>query len=188
MFRAVKAAKVRPALWAPWRMEYILKDKKKGPCVFCAHAKAARGKWASQHVLAASARSFVCLNRYPFAPCHLLVIPKRHVADVADLDDDEYDDLMRLTRASLAALRAAVRPGGVNVGANLGTAAGAGIADHVHLHIVPRWDGDTNFMPTLADVRVFPQHLDATYATLAPRFKKLAATSGARAARGTRRA
>lgn len=160
-------------------MEYILKDKKAGPCVFCAHAVAKPAAWAKQHVLAKTPHSFVCLNRYPFGPSHLLVIPQRHVPDLADLLDAEYDDLMLTVRAALVRLRAAVRPGGVNVGANLGTAAGAGIADHVHVHLVPRWEGDTNFMPTLADVRVFPEHLDATYETLRPHFAAL--TLGRRA-------
>ena len=156
-------------LWAPWRMEYILGDKS-GACVFCEHAALAPEEWRKHLVLDATEHAFVVLNRYPFAAGHLLVVPRRHASSFADLSDVEYDATMRLVRSTLARLEAAVRPDGVNLGFNLGKAAGAGIAEHLHAHLVPRWNGDTNFMPVLADVRAMPEHLDATWARLAPHF------------------
>ena len=117
--------------------------------------------------------ALVCLNRYPFASAHLLVTPRRHASDLTDLPEEEYTALMLLVREATVRLRRAVSPQALNVGFNLGRAAGAGIAEHLHAHAVPRWDGDTNFMPVLADVRVMPQHLDATFAHLEPAFADL---------------
>jgi ATP adenylyltransferase len=151
-------------LWAPWRMEYILGDKT-GACPFCN---------PTELVIAKLPRAFVCLNKYPFAAGHLLVVPTRHVSDLASLDADEADAFFALVRESVARLRKAVTPDGVNVGINLGKAAGAGIADHLHAHIVPRWNGDTNFMPVVADVRVMPEYLAVTEQKLAPHFADLA--------------
>jgi ATP adenylyltransferase len=110
--------------------------------------------------------AFVCLNRYPFAASHLLVAPRRHVGDLADLEADEYVALMTLLRDSTVRLRRATGCPAMNVGFNLGKAAGAGVADHVHGHIVPRWPGDTNFLPVLADVRVMPEYLDESWQRL----------------------
>ena len=151
-------------LWAPWRMEYIL-GPKGGACVFC--------EASDDLMLARRPRAFVCLNKYPFAAGHLLVVPTRHVSSLADLDDGEADDFFRLVRASVARLGAAVSPEGVNVGLNLGKAAGAGIAEHLHAHIVPRWNGDTNFLPVLTDTRVLPEYLETTKQRLAPHFTNL---------------
>lgn len=148
-------------------MDYIL-GPTAGECVFCAFP--ARDDHRKDLVLAVGAHAFVVLNRYPFAAGHLLVVPRRHVADLGDLPDEEADALFRLLRSSVSRLRDATSPHGVNVGFNLGKAAGAGIAAHLHAHVVPRWDGDTNFMPVLADVRVMPEHLDATWQRLAPHF------------------
>ncbi len=156
-----------PPLWAPWRMEYIL-GQKPAECVFCTYA--ARGAKREDLVLVSQPHAYVCLNRYPFAAAHLLVMPRRHTASLEDLGDEEYAALMALLRASIAAVKRAVRPEGFNVGFNLGKVAGAGIAEHLHAHVVPRWAGDTNFMPVLADVRVMPEHLDATWAKLRPCF------------------
>jgi ATP adenylyltransferase len=168
-------------LWAPWRMEYILAPKTRGECVFCgvptrgeadgerrppsmaeAHGERLEAEWRARLVVAATRRAFVMLNRYPFAAGHLLVIPHAHVASLDALELADYDALFRLVRASVTRLQAAVRCEGVNVGMNLGTVAGAGIAEHMHVHIVPRWSGDTNFMPVLSDTRVIPQALEAT--------------------------
>jgi len=157
-------------IWAPWRMEYILAEKTEG-CVFC-ELLAGGG---SKRVLASQPHAFVALNKYPFAAGHLLVLPRRHVGDFAELSEEEADALFRLVRESVARLRNAVSPQGLNVGFNLGKAAGAGIAEHLHAHIVPRWKGDTNFMPVLADVRVMPEHLDTTFERLAPHFADLEA-------------
>ena len=144
-------------------MEYIL-GPKGGACVFCEQ---------SDLVLARQAHAFVCLNKYPFAAGHLLVVPTRHVSRLDELTDEEADALFRLVRASVARLRAAVSPDGVNVGMNLGKAAGAGIAEHLHAHVVPRWNGDTNFMPVIADMRAMPEYLQDTMKRLAPHFSGL---------------
>ena len=160
-------------LWAPWRMQYIL-GPKNAQCIFCDFATAAPGQYREKLVLAVVPHALVCLNRYPFAPSHLLVAPRRHVADFGDLPAEEYDAVQRLLRTAVERVRRATRPDGVNVGFNLGTAAGAGLADHLHGHVVPRWNGDTNFMPVLAEVRVIPEHLDATWCHLAPLFADLA--------------
>lgn len=151
-------------------MDYIL-GPKGGECIFCAFPE--RATHREDLVLTVTPHAFVVLNRYPFAAGHLLVVPRRHVADLAELTDEASDALFRLLRTSVARLRDAARPDGVNVGFNLGKAAGAGIAEHLHAHVVPRWDGDTNFMPVLGDVRVMPEHLDATWQRLAPHFAKV---------------
>ncbi len=155
----------RQNLWAPWRMEYILGEKT-GPCVFCART--------SDLLLVERPEAFVCLNKYPFAAGHLLVVPNKHVSDLAELSDAEADALFRLVRASVDRLKRAVSPQGVNVGLNLGKAAGAGIAEHLHAHIVPRWSGDTNFMPVMTDLRVMPEYLQDTRNRLLPHFADLA--------------
>ena len=151
-------------LWAPWRMEYILGPKGEA-CVFC--------EQRDELVLARQPRAFVCLNKYPFAAGHLLVVPTRHVSDLGELEMDEADAFFRLVRASVARLRAALSPDGVNVGMNLGKAAGAGIAEHLNAHIVPRWNGDTNFMPIMTDLRVMPEYLQDTKKRLLPHFSGL---------------
>ena len=153
-------------------MEYILGDKQ-GVCVFCDLAAAPTRVYREKLVLVAQAHALVCLNRYPFAASHLLVVPRRHVADLEGLTEDEYGAFMRLVRDATTRLKGVVQPEGVNVGFNLGRAAGAGIADHLHAHLVPRWSGDSNFMPVLADVRVLPEHLDASWQRLAPAFADL---------------
>ncbi len=161
-------------IWAPWRMEYILAPKGPGTaCPFCGIASDEPAERRRQHVLARRSGALVLLNRYPFAAGHLLVLPERHAGDIADLNAAEHDALFALVRDAVVALRAAVRLDGVNVGMNLGRAAGAGVTEHVHAHVVPRWEGDTNFMPVLADVRVMPQHLDATFDALLPHFRAL---------------
>jgi ATP adenylyltransferase len=150
-------------------MEYIL-SKKEGGCIFCAYAAADPTMFAEEHVLVATEHAYVVLNKYPFAAGHLLVVPRRHEGELEMLTDVEHDALFRLTRGAASRLRRAVSAQGLNVGINLGKAAGAGIGEHLHVHIVPRWEGDTNFMPVLADVRVMPQHLAATFRHLHPFF------------------
>lgn len=161
-------------LWAPWRMEYILGENKPEGCIFCSFARPSEDGRAERAredlVLAVEEHAFVCLNRYPFTAGHTMVVPRRHVADPSELSDVENAALFGLVRRAVAATRAALRCEGLNVGMNLGKVAGAGIADHLHVHVVPRWGGDTNFMPVLADVRVMPQHLDETWQRLAPQF------------------
>lgn len=149
-------------LWAPWRMEYILGPKDHGSCVFCGIEAASAEERQTRLVIAAGERAFVMMNRYPFAPGHLLIMPYRHVDALEKLEADEHDDLFRLVRDACVRLRKAVRAEGLNVGVNLGAVAGAGVAAHLHVHIVPRWSGDTNFMPVIADTRVVSQALHET--------------------------
>jgi ATP adenylyltransferase len=158
-------------LWAPWRMEYVLgRPKDGGGCIFCDLAAAPPGGYRVKLVLIVQPHAFACLNKYPFASSHVLVAPTRHVSDVGDLPPDEYDATMRLLRDTIARVRSATGAEALNVGLNLGKAAGAGIAEHLHAHVVPRWIGDSNFMPVLADVRVMPEYLDDSWLRLAPFF------------------
>lgn len=151
-------------LWAPWRLEYVSRADEQDGCVFCA---ARDGDDAERLVVARGASAFALLNRFPYASGHLLVAPARHVASLGGLSDDEALELHRLSAAAVEALTATYRPDGFNLGWNLGRVAGAGIVDPVHLHVVPRWEGDTNFMPVLADVKVLPEHLERTRERLA---------------------
>jgi ATP adenylyltransferase len=138
-------------LWAPWRLEYIEHADESSGCVFCAPE--------DDLVVHRGTRAFVLLNRFPYAAGHLMVAPLRHVGEYPALTDDEALEIHRLAAACLHALSAVYSPQGHNLGWNLGRVAGAGIVDHIHLHVVPRWAGDTNFMPVLADVRVLPEAL-----------------------------
>ena len=151
-------------LWAPWRLEYIQQADELDGCAFCL---AATGDDEETLVVHRGAGAFVLLNRFPYASGHLLVAPYRHAADFGSLSDEEALELHRLAERGMAALAETFAPQGYNVGWNLGRIAGAGIVDHVHLHAVPRWAGDTNFMPVLADVKVLPEHLAETRAKLA---------------------
>jgi ATP adenylyltransferase len=159
-------------LWAPWRMEYILRPKGEG-CIFCEFAVAPPESFREKLVLLVQEHALVCLNKYPFAASHLLVAPRRHVSDITALESGEYDSVMRLVRETVARVRPATKAEGVNVGMNLDRAAGAGIEEHLHSHVVPRWSGDSNFMPVLADVRVMVEHLDDSWRRLAPLFDDL---------------
>lgn len=161
-------------LWAPWRMEYLL-AKKGGACVFCNVEQANADELRTRFVVCDTARAFVIMNRYPFTAGHLLVVPHTHVSALEDLSTEDHHALFDLVREATVRLRKAVRPEGLNVGMNLGAAAGAGIAEHLHVHIVPRWNGDTNFLPVLTDTRVVPQALDATCAYLRTFFADLPA-------------
>ena len=161
-------------LWAPWRIEYILGPKSHGSCVFCVERGASSAEAQMRLVVVQTHTALVMLNRYPFASGHLLVIPQVHVQNLEDLSSGDHDALFRLVRESVVRLKKAVRCDGVNVGINLGATAGAGIAEHLHVHIVPRWGGDTNFMPVVADTRVVPQALDETREHLATFFADLA--------------
>ncbi len=158
-------------LWAPWRLEYITGPKDAG-CIFCA-AAAARAD-AAALVVARGTTCFVILNRFPYNSGHVMIVPNRHVGGFADLRDDELLELLRLTERTLRVHERVLQPEGFNVGVNLGRAAGAGIEDHLHIHVVPRWVGDTNFMPVLGDVKVMPEHLQTTRTRLADGFAALA--------------
>jgi ATP adenylyltransferase len=162
------------ALWAPWRMPYLLQTKQeKTGCFFCEHPIDAAA-FRENLVVVVQEHAFVCLNRFPFTPSHLLVAPRRHVANLEELEVEEYVALMTLLRESTVRLRRAVSCTAMNVGFNLGRDAGAGVADHLHGHIVPRWGGDMNFMPVLTDVRVMPEYLDDAWRRLYGAFEDLA--------------
>lgn len=148
-------------LWAPWRLSYI--EKKDGPsgCIFV--DLPAENRDRENLILYRGRTAFVMLNRYPYCNGHLMIAPYKHTAELADLDDEELLEISRLLVRSVAWLRHAYRPEGFNIGLNLGRAAGAGIPDHVHWHVVPRWAGDTNYMTTVGETRVLPQSLEESY-------------------------
>jgi ATP adenylyltransferase len=154
-------------LWAPWRLEYI-KGPKPDECIFC--SKPAEGDDEAAYIVHRGQRCFVILNAFPYNSGHLMVAPYEHVPSLEQLGDDTLLDLSRLTNRSLEALREVYGPDGFNIGINLGDVAGAGIADHVHQHVVPRWAADTNFMPVIADTRVLPQSLDDSWRALSEAF------------------
>jgi ATP adenylyltransferase len=153
-------------------MEYIAGPRAPG-CIFCSFAGAAEDAWRELLVLHVEEHALVALNRYPFAAGHLMVAPRRHVGEPFDLEAHEWDAVTRLMREAAARLKRGVNAEALNLGFNVGKAAGAGIAEHLHGHVVPRWSGDTNFFPVLADVRVMPEHLDATWSKLRPLFEDL---------------
>lgn len=154
-------------LWAPWRMEYIL-NHKPAECIFCL---APHLEFDRERLLLYRSRfSLVMLNRYPYTNGHLLIAPNRHTADLERLTDEEMLDLFRTLGLCNRILRETAGPDGFNIGINLGRSAGAGVDDHIHLHIVPRWNGDTNFMSVIPDVRVMPENLAVTFDRLLPEF------------------
>ncbi|RTZ89977.1 MAG: HIT family hydrolase [Deltaproteobacteria bacterium] len=159
----------RKFLWAPWRMTYINAEKEDG-CVFCNRLGSSPEKDRENLILLRRPLGFIMMNKFPYNSGHLLIIPNRHVPDLRDLDDDELLGLQRLLALSLDVLEDLYHPDGFNIGMNLGRSAGAGIEEHLHYHLVPRWNGDTNFMSVLADVRVVPQHLQTTYDQLKEAF------------------
>lgn len=151
-------------LWAPWRMEYITNADKTEGCIFCKFP--AETDDAKNLLLYRGEHSLLMLNAYPYSNGHLMVAPYRHTADLNDLEDPELLELTHLVRKAVNLLKETFHPDGFNVGVNMGRVAGAGIADHVHIHVVPRWNGDTNFMPVLGDVRVIPESLQSVYQRL----------------------
>ncbi|BDG07832.1 HIT family protein [Anaeromyxobacter paludicola] len=159
-------------LWAPWRMAFIDAPKPEG-CIFC-QFPAEEGAEADRRnlIVHRSARAFSILNRFPYNSGHVMVIPRAHVARLEDLAPEDFQELHEELRRAVVAVRAAYRPEGMNVGMNLGRSAGAGIADHLHYHVVPRWTGDNNFMPVLADVRVMVQHLDESWERISAAFQQ----------------
>jgi ATP adenylyltransferase len=158
-------------LWAPWRMTYITSGQTEPGCFLCRAWKA--GDPASHRVLHKGERAFVIMNLYPYNNGHLMVALAGHVGDLAAAGPEARAELMELTSLSVGALREAFSPDAFNVGVNLGKAAGAGVEDHLHVHVVPRWNGDTNFMPVLSDVKVVSEHIDATFEKLKPLFDRL---------------
>ena len=153
-------------MFAPWRMEYLVGEKPDG-CVFCKCSIR-----CDDYIVFEGKTCFVMLNRYPYVGGHLMIIPQRHLGGIEELTFEERTEIFTLMDTSVKVLKEAMNPQGFNIGMNLGKAAGAGIAEHVHVHIIPRWEGDTNFMSVVGHVRVIPEDLATTAATLAPLFKK----------------
>ncbi len=158
-----KKEKRMKVLWAPWRMTYIEKDRTEG-CLFCYPLKGRNDR--ENLILYRSSQAFIIMNRFPYTSGHLMVAPNRHVDSLDELDDGEMMELMALLKKSILILKRALKPDGFNVGMNIGRGAGAGIEDHIHMHIVPRWNGDTNFMPVLVETKVMPEYLETTYERL----------------------
>lgn len=154
-------------VWAPWRIEYIRSPKAKG-CILC--DKPAEKKDAENLILYRGKKNFVILNLYPYNPGHLMVVPYRHISSPEEMTPEERHEHFDIITVCLKALRDEFTPGGFNIGINMGRAAGAGIEEHVHSHIVPRWNGDTNFFTTVGDVRAVPEALADTYQKLKERF------------------
>ena len=165
-------------LWAPWRMDYILGEKP-DKCVLCLpRALPPKGADApdpddARLVLHRGKYAFVIMNKYPYNTGHLMVAPYRHVMDIAQLTDAEATECMALLQVCTAVLRESCSPQGINIGLNMGEAAGAGIRDHLHFHVVPRWNGDSSFMAVMSEVRVVPEHLSVTFSKLKPLFARL---------------
>ena len=157
-------------LWAPWRMEYVSSDNKKGGCIFCPCDD--RGQDEKRLILFMGNRSIVLMNRFPYINGHLLVAPLRHVSTLDTLLPEEKLDLITVVEKSIGVLKEVMSPEGFNIGLNLGKVAGAGVEEHIHFHVVPRWIGDTNYMTVFGEVRVIPEHIQATYRKLVRFFKK----------------
>ena len=156
-------------LWAPWRMVYIDQDFIETGCIFCNRSGVQESRQAL--VLARTGHSIVMLNKYPYNNGHLLLAPQNHEKELSNLSVSEHADLNEALRRSVDIVRRVLTPSGINLGMNLGKCAGAGVEDHLHWHVVPRWEGDTNFMPVIAETRVMPQHLLDSYDRLAPHFQ-----------------
>lgn len=162
-------------LWSPWRLDYVTSEKPSGQtqlgCIFC---KPRTEAGRDPLVVFDGSLAYVILNRYPYNNGHLMVVPRRHLATLVDLSSDELNEVALLTQRSEAALREAYKLEGINVGLNLGKPAGGGIPGHLHVHLVPRWTGDTNFMTVVGETRVLPEDLSSSASRLAPIFERLA--------------
>jgi ATP adenylyltransferase len=157
-------------LWSPWRMTYIEKHEKEAGCVFC-NAQA-RADNAENLIAFRGKNAYVILNLFPYTSGHLMVVPFEHKASIEDLDAETRAEMMEMVSRCIGVLRKLYNPHGFNMGANIGEAAGAGVLGHVHIHIVPRWSGDTNFMTTLGSARVLPEFLEDTYRRVKEAFEK----------------
>ena len=170
-------------LWAPWRIEYILSQKEKN-CIFCPGED--RNMDEERLILYVDSTTMVMMNRYPYNNGHLLVAPVNHRPDLGHLSDQEMLTLLTRVRESTEVLKKVMNPEGFNVGLNLGKVAGAGVEEHMHFHIVPRWNGDTNVMTVLGDVRVIPEHIRETYRNLKPHFGQMLRNAGSQGFRGVK--
>jgi ATP adenylyltransferase len=159
-------------IWAPWRLKYVkgAKDDADGECIFCTRPSEGEEHDEENLIVHRGERCFVILNKFPYTNGHLMIAPYAHLAALPDLDADTVGELMALAQRGMTILKDTYSPQGYNVGFNQGRVAGAGVEHHIHMHVVPRWGGDTNFMPVLADTRVMPQSLEESYAALAGSF------------------
>ena len=164
-------------LWAPWRMEFIAGERELG-CLFCRTGRPG-GDDARNYVLWRGREAFVILNRFPYSNGHLMVAPYRHEGALANLGAEEGAEILALAGRCATALEGALRAEGFNLGFNLGKVAGAGVQDHLHLHVVPRWAGDTNFLPVIGETRVMPEYLGVTFQKLVPHFQEVGGRRGA---------
>ncbi len=155
-------------LWSPWRYQYVSTAVPGGACIFC--QKSAERKDRENYILYRGQRCFALLNLYPYTTGHLMIAPYRHLATLEETEEETLAEMMRLTRQAEKHLRAIYRPGGFNVGINIGECAGAGVAGHLHIHVLPRWPADASFMTTTAETRVLPEDLPTTWAKLAEAF------------------
>ena len=157
-------------MWAPWRLEYIQNaDKNKDRCIFCDKPKQKNDK--DNLIVHKDEHCFIILNKYPYNNGHLMVVPYEHKSDILDLSDAVLLNIQNVIQKAIRALKKTMEPHGFNIGVNMGRPAGAGIADHIHYHIVPRWNGDTNYMPILSDTKVVSEALDQTWEKLSKEFK-----------------
>ena len=157
-------------IFAPWRIEYIRSPKHDG-CIFCDFPKENRDK--ERLILYRGEKAFVIMNNYPYNPGHVMIAPYRHIGNLEDLSDEELLEIMKLAQLMVKAIKKAMKPEGFNMGFNIGRVAGAGIEGHIHMHIVPRWNGDTNFMPVLANTKVIPQAIKDSYGELKKALKEI---------------
>jgi ATP adenylyltransferase len=157
-------------MWAPWRMDYILSSKPEG-CIFCDKPKLKKDR--ENLILYRGAHCFIIMNYYPYNNGHLMIVPYRHLSKLVNLTPEEQSEMMMLLIKCEEILKHALRPDGINIGMNLGKVAGAGIDDHIHFHIVPRWNGDTNFMPVVGHTKVLVQALYESWDLLKPHFEKI---------------
>ncbi|AER67582.1 histidine triad (HIT) protein [Thermovirga lienii DSM 17291] len=164
MTDGLKGSDSMESLFAPWRMAYIKNAKKEPGCIFCLFPAEKDDK--KRLILARGEKVFVIMNAFPYNPGHLMVAPYRHVGNYEELDDEELLEMHKMASECIKVLKKTMSPQGFNLGVNIGEVAGAGFAGHVHLHVVPRWAGDTNFMPVTAQVRVLPEALEETWAKL----------------------
>ena len=155
-------------LWNPWRYRYVQKADPTDPCIFC--HKAAEGKDDDNYIVHRARYNFIILNLYPYTTGHLMVAPYEHVATLEAASEDIVSEIMLLSREAQRLLRLIYKPGGFNIGMNIGDVAGAGIAGHIHMHVVPRWTGDANFMSTVGETRILPEELPETYRKLKAAF------------------
>ena len=159
-------------LWTPWRFHYISNGPPEGECVFCHLRDEAPARDRENFVISRYENNFIVLNRYPYTSGHTLVVMNRHVASLGDVDSNELNEMMDLARGLEGALNRVYHPDGFNIGFNLGECAGAGVAGHLHLHIVPRWIGDSNMVSVLGQTRIIPETLESTFDKLSPLFEK----------------